>query len=150
MAITPISADLLLSWANVKSMPKGGAATSANAPSNAASGVKAPWDSSTNLTPASALVSQALAGKAFFDDSSKTYTGANADERKLFALYSGLNSLSALVGRYDQKGVGTSEQERLSKSFDAGVKQLANLPNLKSLTLRRVQVSGEGLLPLPF
>jgi hypothetical protein len=123
MALTPISADLLLSWASVKSAPRGSAATNASA-TNAASGVKAPWEDTKHLTPASTLVSQALAGKTFFDDSSKTFTGANADERKLFALHSGLNSLSALVGRYDQKGVATAEQDRLAKAFDAGLKQL--------------------------
>lgn len=121
--VTTISSDVLLSWATVKATPRGAAAANA-ATTSAASGVKAPWEDTTHLTPANTLVSNALAGKKLFDDSSKTYTGANADERKLFALYSGLNTLSALVGRYDQTGVGTAEQANLSKAFDAGVKQL--------------------------
>lgn len=135
MTITPISADLLLSWASVKSTPKSGVASAtanSTAASGAASGVKAPWDDSKNLTPANTLVSQALSGKALFDLKEKSFSGANGDEKKLFALHAGLNTLSALAGRYDEKGVTAAEQERLAKAFDAGMKQLdAFLANSK-------------------
>ncbi len=83
--IAGISTDVLLSWATLKSTPRGTAATATTA-TNAASSVTAPWDDTKHLTPASTLVSHALTGKSLFDSSAQNYTGANTDERNLFAL----------------------------------------------------------------
>ena len=128
MAFSPVtvSADLLLGWASLRSgAGTSTTTTSGGTKSGTAPVVKAPWENASTQTPASELVKQGLSGRAFFDTKKDfAVAGANADEKKLFALHAGLNTLAALAGRYDQKGVTTSEQARLTAAFDAGMKQL--------------------------
>src|SRR5882757_8191458 len=113
MAITGISADLLTSWATLKS---GGAAASTSGAATPAAHVKAPWDTSNKQVPATALVSNALSGKTFFNAADKAFsiTGATTDEKKLFALYSGLNTLAALAGAYG--GANSAQQTQINNA----------------------------------
>ena len=117
------------------------------------SGVKAPWQNVQNQTPASTLVSNALSGRALFNTDDKAFSGANADEKKLFALHSGLNMLAALAGRFDQAGVSTGEQTRLSAAFESGLRQLDSFlagAKFDALTMQLVQRPEEfDVLVLP-
>jgi hypothetical protein len=124
MAITPISADLLVSISQARMAQRGFAPSSSGAAQTAA--VKAPWESSSTLTPANTLVSNALSGRAIFDASTKKFStpGLSADGRKLFALHAGVNTLAALASRYEQDGVSDSEKARLANAFSSGMKQL--------------------------
>mgnify|MGYP000898513229 CR=1 FL=1 len=117
-----LGADLLTAIAQAKNPLNAAALTStSNKPV-----IKAPWESAATSTPATTLVKNALSGKAFFDASTKKFStpGLSDDARDLFALHAGINTLSALSGRYDQDGVSDSEKKRLADAFAKGMKQL--------------------------
>jgi hypothetical protein len=140
MTIVSFSADLLLSWASLKSGARAPTAMAGNASSGAAAAPAAPWQDVKHQTPASALVNNALSGKAFFDPNAKAFAtpGATADEKKLFALYTGLNTLAAVVGRYDQ--ASASEQARLQTALNSGLTQLDSFlatAKFQGLTVQR-------------
>ena len=69
----------------------------------------APWASTASATApkASELVRAALAGRNIINEGSVELdlSGASSDYRKMFALYQGLNSLSALADRASVKGL---------------------------------------------
>lgn len=88
----------------------------------------APWatTSTANLPTASESVRAALAGRRIVNESAVDLdlSGASADYRKMFALYQGLSTLSALADRAGVKGLSTSEQSQLSKRFAAGLEEV--------------------------
>jgi hypothetical protein len=140
-----VGADLLLGWAQRKS---GTVATVTAAAVNNSSGVKAPWQDIQHVTPASTLVSNALSGRAMFNPNDKAFSGANADEKNLFALHAGINMMAALAGRFDQKGVTTSEQARLTTLFESGMRQLdgfLSTTKFDALTMARAAKVKEAL-----
>ncbi|HVY03518.1 MAG TPA: hypothetical protein VG983_07665, partial [Caulobacterales bacterium] len=123
-----LGADLLVAIAQSKNP------VATNTTAGTTTAIKAPWDSAATSTPASTLVSNALSGKKFFDASTKTFStpGLSDDARNLFALHAGVNTLAAIVGRYDQAGVSDGEKQRLAAAFASGMKQLdAFLANTK-------------------
>ncbi|WP_312689360.1 transcriptional regulator [Brevundimonas nasdae] len=87
----------------------------------------APWASSAATTKPSDMVRAALAGRRLINESavSLDMAGASADYRKLFALYQGLNSLSALADRAGAKGLTNLEADQLSRRFSEGLAELS-------------------------
>ena len=67
----------------------------------------APWASTATPPKASDMVRAALGGRRLINESAVDLdlAGASADYRKLFALYQGLNTLSALADRANTKGL---------------------------------------------
>ncbi|MFN3670133.1 MAG: transcriptional regulator [Brevundimonas sp.] len=88
----------------------------------------APWTTDKTTTETSAVVRAALAGRRLIDESAARLdvAGVSSDYRKLFALYQGLSSLSALASRADERGVGTSEAALIRKRFDAGLTEISD------------------------
>ena len=87
----------------------------------------APWATDVKATEANAIVRAALSGRRLINESAARLdvTGVSTDYRKLFALYQGLTSLTALANRADERGVGTSETALIQKRFDAGLLEVS-------------------------
>ena len=87
----------------------------------------APWSSTETPPKASDMVRAALAGRRLIDEGnvSLDLAGASSDYRKMFALYQGLNSLSALADRAGVKGLAASEAALLSKRFGEGMAEMS-------------------------
>lgn len=87
----------------------------------------APWASDVKPTEANAIVRAALSGRRLINESAARLdvAGASSDYRKLFALYQGLSSLTAMANRADERGVATSEAALIKKRFDAGLLEVS-------------------------
>ena len=90
----------------------------------AAKAVTTPWSSAgMRLAPsADDLVRQALAGKSAISNSSALTSTRNQDAQSLFALYNGLNSLTALATKAALKTTSDFDRSQLQNAF---AKQLA-------------------------
>ena len=82
-----------------------------------------PWSTSLEPPKADAQVRAALAGRRFINEDAAQVDirSASADYRKLFALYQGLDTLTALTNRAGTKGVDERELAQLNKRFSAGL-----------------------------
>lgn len=87
----------------------------------------APWSTSVVAPKADALVRAALGGRDLInEDAAKIdVKGASADYKKLFALYSGLDTLTALANRASTSGLTSSETALLAKRFTAGLAEIS-------------------------
>lgn len=87
-----------------------------------------PWDSSVKAAKPDAVVRAALSARQLVsvDPGRLDLPGASPDYRKLFALYQGLTSLTALATRIDQTGVGESEAARIRQRFSSGIAEVGN------------------------
>ncbi|WP_395943189.1 transcriptional regulator [Brevundimonas sp.] len=90
----------------------------------------APWVASVSATlpKPNEMVRAALAGRRIIDESavSLDLAGASGDYRKMFALYQGLNSLSALADRAGAKGLTAAESAQLAKRFSEGLTEMSS------------------------
>ena len=88
----------------------------------------APWASTATPPKASDMVRAALGGRRLINESAVDLdlAGASADYRKLFALYQGLNTLSALADRANTKGLSTAEATQVGKRFEAGLAEMSD------------------------
>jgi hypothetical protein len=84
-----------------------------------------PWQASSQPTQ-SQLVKQAMNGAQLFNPSAAKLDlpGASADYKKLFALYSGLNSLYAIATEASGKNVSSLQISQLTNAFNNGLAQL--------------------------
>lgn len=103
-----------------------------------------PWSTSVQATAPKpdALVRAALGGRAFVnaDAARIDVKDASADYNKLFALYQGLESLSALSNRAATKGIQPTELASVQKAFARGLKEIGDyLPNADFDALHLVQ-----------
>lgn len=87
----------------------------------------APWAATAPASEPSDLVRSALAGRKIIDEAGVDLDlkGASADYRKLFAMYQGLSTLTALADRAAEKGVTAREQTQLAARFSAGLTELS-------------------------
>lgn len=100
------------------------AAGSTAASANTSKVPTAPWNSSDTPASTSDLVRQALAGthKLIDPDAAKLdVTGASSDYKNLFALYQGLNTLSALATQAQAGGNTPTQLAALQKAFASGL-----------------------------
>jgi len=110
----------------------GGTYDSSSALTNAALGQAAkkqptpPWSTSVAPPKADAMVRAALGGRRFINEDAAQLDvkSASADYRKLFALYQGLDTLTALTNRAGTKGVSSLEMAQLNKRFTAGLSEI--------------------------
>lgn len=88
----------------------------------------APWSVDAKIPEADVVVRAALSGRRLINEDAARLDlpGASADYRKLFALYQGLNSLSALAGRAGQKGVPVSEAAQVKQRFATGLSEVGD------------------------
>ncbi|WP_305306225.1 transcriptional regulator [Brevundimonas sp.] len=85
-----------------------------------------PWEVSTKASKQDSVVRTALAARQLInvDTGRLDLPGASPDYRKLFALYQGLTSLTALATRVDQSGVGETEAARIRQRFASGISEV--------------------------
>lgn len=110
----------------------------------------APWDSSLSATAptADARVRAALGGRKLIDESAAKLdvAGSSADYKKLFALYQGLETLSALANRAGVKNLSTTETALLAKRFSSGLSELGGYVSSADFeSLRLVQGTSTSL-----
>jgi hypothetical protein len=88
----------------------------------------APWAIGVKVPEPDALVRAALGGRRLVDESASKLDlpGASADYRKLFALYQGLSSLTALANRADTKGIPASEVRQIQDRFTGGLAEVSD------------------------
>ncbi|RZJ29845.1 MAG: transcriptional regulator, partial [Brevundimonas sp.] len=101
-----------------------------------------PWSSGVKAPEQSALLRAALGGRDFINEGAAQLDVKNAsgDYKKLFALYSGLESMNALVNRAGTKGVSTLELTQLNKRFAAGIAEVSKwIPSADLEGIRLVQ-----------
>ncbi len=86
-----------------------------------------PWDPSIKASKPDAAVRSALSARQLVtvDSGRLDLPGASSDYRKLFALYQGLTSLTALATRVDQSGVGDGEATRIRQRFATGISEVS-------------------------
>ena len=89
----------------------------------------APWSSNLSQPSQSSLVKAAIGGANLFNPSaapSSTLPNAkdSADYKKLFALYSGLNSLYSIATQANGKNVTSLQLTQLQTAFNNGMAQL--------------------------
>jgi len=87
-----------------------------------------PWSPTSKAPMADALVRGALSGRRLVNESAASIdvAGASADYKKLFSLYQGLRTLSALADRAGTKNVGASETAQLMKRFTEGLAEIGS------------------------
>ena len=109
------------------SSPIGMAATPAKAKKTQPT---APWAAAAAAAApkASDMVRAALAGRRLINEAAVDLdmAGASTDYRKLFALYQGLNALSALADRANAKGLSSAEAAQVGKRFESGMVEMSN------------------------
>lgn len=87
-----------------------------------------PWDTKAAQSEPSALVRAALGGRRIVNEGAARLdlSGASADYRKLFALYQGLETLTALANRASERGVGATEMALLNRRFGTGLAEIGD------------------------
>ena len=102
-----------------------------------------PWSPDAEAPKQDALVRSALAGRRLIneDGAQLDVKSASADYRKLFALYQGLSTLSALANRSGTTGVSSLELAQLRPA--------AAHPALGTLNQTMKRPAGAGLWRLP-
>ena len=107
-----------------------GGATNASGVTSGAKPVRTqptpPWDVSVKASRPDAVVRAALAARQLVtvDSGRLDLPGASPDYRKLFALYQGLTSLTALATRVDESGVSETEAARIRQRFASGIAEV--------------------------
>lgn len=104
----------------------------------------APWSTSggTKAPEPGALLRAAMAGRDLINEDAAQVDvgGASADYRKLFALYRGLESLTALANRASTKGLTSTDLALVQRRFAEGMTELgAYLKAADFQDLRMVQ-----------
>ncbi|MGV3578942.1 transcriptional regulator [Brevundimonas sp.] len=88
----------------------------------------APWSTSGGVTAPepSALLRAAMAGRDLIneDNAQVDVSGASADYKKLFALYRGLESLTALANRASVKGLTSTDLALVQRRFAEGLTEI--------------------------
>ena len=87
----------------------------------------APWAAGAKAADPSALLRAALAGRNIVNEGAAQLDvkGASADYKKLFAMYQGLESLSAMTNRSSTSGLTATETSQLQKRFAEGLSELS-------------------------
>jgi hypothetical protein len=89
-----------------------------------------PWNQGSPQT--STLVQNAINGQSFVNpnaaqlDVTDSTASVNADYKKLFAVYQGLNTLSALVTQAQATDNGNIETEQIKSAFSTGLSQISS------------------------
>lgn len=88
----------------------------------------APWSSTETASKPSDLVRSALAGRRLINESAVDLdlAGASADYTRLFALYKGLETLSALADRAGERGLSAIELAQTQKRFASGLEEVGD------------------------
>ena len=88
----------------------------------------APWSSPETASKPSDLVRSALAGRRLINETAVDLdmAGASPDYTRLFALYQGLETLSALADRANERGLSALEMSQTAKRFSSGLQEISD------------------------
>lgn len=102
----------------------------------------APWSSNLTQPSKSSLVKAAIGGANLFNPSAAKLDlpSASTDYRKLFALYSGLNSLYSIATEAKAKNVSSLQLSQLQTAFNNGMAQLQKY--LDATTFTKLKLTG--------
>ena len=123
--VTPIDTNLLLGFYQARAgLTSAGASLSSIASKKVAP--TAPWNRTTADADISAAVKVALQGRKFINENGPKLDlpGANADYRKLFALYSGLSTLMGVAEQSGAKLISDADRARISRAFERGLQEI--------------------------
>jgi hypothetical protein len=137
-----IDSSLLVSYyqARFNQQVAGAATGSGSSPTTAAKTPTPPWDSSVQQPAVNDLVRQALAGHNIVDPNAAQLdvAGASSDYKNLFAVYQGLNSLSALATQAQATNNTPTQQTELEKAFAAGLAEINSFISTTKLSTVRL------------
>ncbi len=90
--------------------------------------VPPPWDPDSKPLGQEEVLRSALARGVFFENDLGAFSDSKApdDQKKLFALYSGVNKLAALAADAADKKVTDARRSFLNKKYDEGIAQLGS------------------------
>lgn len=139
--VTSIDSSLLLSYYSSRIGSSGGSSAGASSSVSKQVAPTAPWANEGLNPDRSAAVSAVMAGRKFINENTAQLDlpGASADYRKLFALYSGLGTLSGIVEQIQKKGVTSIEKQRLQETFAKGMAELTSY--LKTVKLDQARLT---------
>lgn len=88
----------------------------------------APWSSPETASKPSDLVRSALAGRRLINETAVDLdmAGASPDYTRLFALYQGLETLSALADRANERSLSALELSQTAKRFSSGLQEISD------------------------
>jgi hypothetical protein len=125
--------SVLISWYQAKAnVASGGALGGSTTPAQGAGGTPtnpvpdAPWSAAVKHPAPSALVTAALQGKPFVDEKAAKVDvqNANGDYKKLFAVYTGLQTLQALASAANDPKTPSSQLKSIQSAFQRGMTEL--------------------------
>jgi len=104
----------------------------------------APWNETSQPTQ-SQLVKQAMSGDSLFNPSAAQLDlpNASADYKKLFALYSGLNTLYSIATEASGANVSSLQLSQLQTAFNSGMTQLDKY--LGNTTYQNLKLTGGSI-----
>ncbi|MFN3573587.1 MAG: hypothetical protein ACK4TR_08675 [Phenylobacterium sp.] len=121
--------SLLVNYYQSKLTGLGGAGTSGGGTASGSTkyAPTAPWSAAAEPIDSSQLLREALQGKKFIDEGAATLdlSGASSDYKKLFALYQGLGTLTALAEKMQAKNLTSFDKARLTSAFERGMAEVA-------------------------
>ncbi|MDP3488931.1 MAG: hypothetical protein Q8R71_02235 [Phenylobacterium sp.] len=88
----------------------------------------APWSPQAKPVDSSALLKSALQGSKLINEGAATLdlSGASSDYKKLFALYQGLNTLTALAEKANTKNLTSFDSNRILQAFTKGMAEVTS------------------------
>ncbi len=126
-----INANLLVSAFTAQSALANAGAVSAAAPKNTSkpdTSVPPPWDPAAKPLGQDEIVRKVLAQGVFFENDLGAFSDTKApeDQKKLFALYSGVNRLAALAADAADRATTDTSRRFLQRRFGEGLTQLSD------------------------
>ncbi len=119
--------NLLVNYYQSKLTGLGGASSSGGTGVATKYAPTAPWSPQAKPADTSALLKTALQGGKLIDEgaASLDLSGASSDYKKLFALYQGLGTLTALAERANAKNLTSFDSSRILAAFNKGMAEVA-------------------------
>lgn len=119
--------NLLVNYYQSKLTGLGGASSSGGTGGATKYAPTAPWSAQATPADTSALLKTALQGGKLIDEgaASLDLSGASSDYKKLFALYQGLGTLTALAERANAKNLSSFDSTRVLAAFNKGMAEVA-------------------------
>ncbi|MEO8113463.1 MAG: hypothetical protein ABI655_03710, partial [Phenylobacterium sp.] len=104
----------------------------------------APWTTPPTAAQTTAAVKAALAGGKLVNEGAAKLDvpGANADYKKLFALYQAMDTLNGVANQIKAKGVTSVDKARISATFARGMAEITSYVSAAKLDKLRL-VNGE-------
>jgi len=120
--------NLLVNYYQSKLTGIGGASTSSSGGVATKYAPTAPWSPQATPIDSSALLKAALQGSRLIDEgaASLDLSGASSDYKKLFALYQGLGTLTALAEKANSKNLTSFDSSRVMAAFTKGMAEVAS------------------------